>query len=121
MARTSITPQTLVGSYGDYSVADTADLTFAVTTGASGSSGNQFVASGNDILIARNDNAGAQTITFTSINDPYNRTGDIAAYSIGIGEYAVFGAFNVLGWRQTDGKVYFETASADILVAVIQL
>lgn len=120
MARTSITPQTLEGAYGDYG-ADEADLTFAATTGAAGDSGNQFSASGNDLVIVRNDNGGAQTITFTSVPDKLGRSGDIETYSIGAGEYAAFGPFKVEGWRQTDGKIYFETSSADVKVAVIAL
>ncbi len=121
MARSDFTPQTLVGGYGDYSVADVADLTFAAFTGTSGDDGNQFVASGRDIVIVRNDNVGAQTVTFSSVDDPFGRTGNIAAYSLAAGEYAIFGAFNVDGWRQADGKMYLEASAADVFCAVIRL
>lgn len=122
MSRTPITPQTLQGNkVSAYAVAESADITFAASTGSAGDSGNSFTSTGNDILIARNDNAAAKTITFTTLEDPYGLQEDISAYSIGIGEYAIFGIFQVVPWRQADGLVYFETNHADIKVAVIAL
>ena len=122
MARTPITPQTLQGSKPSaYDVANSADFTYAATTGAGGDAGNEFVSSGNDILIARNDDVGAQTITFSSVEDPYGLVDDITTYSIGAGEYAIIGPLKVIPWRQADGNVYFETSDAGILVAVIAL
>ncbi len=121
MARTAIVPITPLGGLGDYSSVNVADFLMAATTGLSGSSGNQFVSSGKDLVYAKNIQAGAQTITFSSVDDPQGRQEDITTYSIGIGEYAIFGPFGVIGWRQTDGNIYFETSHADILVAVFVL
>lgn len=121
MARTTITPETPLGAYGDYSVAGVADLPMAVTSGDSGDNGNQFVASGKDLVIFHNTAVGPQVITFTSEPDTYGRSQDIDSYSLGAGEYAIFGPFKLTGWEQTDGKIYFETDDADILVAVIAL
>lgn len=121
MARTAITPVTPLGGYGDYSAADSADFAMAATTGLSGSSGNQFVSSGKDLVYVKNTQAGTQTITFTSVDDPFGRAEDITTYELLTGEYAVFGPFLVAGWRQTDGNIYFETSHADVLVAVFAL
>ena len=64
-------------------------------------------AGGNDLVIVEETGGSIQTITFTSVNCAHGRTGDIAAYSLGANEFAIFGAFNVEGWRQTDLKVSF--------------
>ena len=121
MPRTSITPETPLGGLGDYSSANSADFPMAATTGLSGSSGNQFVSSGNDLVYVKNTQAGTQTITFTSVDDPQNRQENITAYELLTGEYAVFGPFGTVGWRQTDNKIYFETSHIDVLVAIFAL
>ena len=118
MPRTAITPETPLGGYGDYSSANSADFPMAATTGAAGDSGNKFVSSGKDLVYVKNTQAGTQTITFTSVDDPYGRAEDITAYELLTGEYARFGVFLVEGWRQTDGNIYFETSHVDVLVAV---
>lgn len=116
MARTSLTKTTALGGYGSYA-ADAADLTMEA---ADVTNGNQFVASGNDLVIAHNTGASAATITIRSVADPYGRTGDIS-YSLGAGEYAVFGPFPCLGWQQSDGKIYLEASSADVKFGVLAL
>ena len=121
MARTAITPVTPLGAFGDYSSVNVADFAMAATTGLSGASGNEFVSSGNDLVYVKNTQAGTQTITFTSVDDPFGRDEDIPTYELLTGEYAVFGPFQVEGWRQTDNNVYFETSHADVLVAVFPL
>lgn len=121
MPRTAITPTTPLGGYGDYSSVNVADFTLDATTGLSGSSGNQFVSSGKDLVYVKNIQAGTQTITFTSVDDTFNRSEDITTYELLTGEYAIFGPFPVVGWRQTDGNIYFETSHADVLVAVFPL
>lgn len=117
MPRTTIAVFTPLGGYDAY-VADAANVTPAAMTGSSGSSGNQFVASGKDLVIAEETAGVAQTITFSSVNDPFGRTGDITAYSIGANELAVFGPFEVVGWRQTDNNIYFEANSANVKVVI---
>ncbi len=122
MARSTLTPQTLQGNkVSAYSVAESADITYEATTGLLTTNGDQFVSSGNDIVICRNDQIGAQTITFYTAEDPYGLTDEIATYSIGAGEYAIFGIFQTVPWRQTDGNVYLGTSHADILIAIIAL
>jgi len=119
MARTTLTKTTPLGAYGDYSVANAADLTMAA---ADTSNLNQFVASSKDLVIAHNTGGSAYTVTVTSSEDPhYNRTGDITTYSIGAGEYAVFGPFVRPGWVQSDGYVYLQASNALVYFGVVVL
>lgn len=118
MARTTLTKTAALGAYGDYSVANAADLTMAA---ADTSNQNQFVASSRDLVIAHNTGGSAQTVTITSSDDPYGRSGDIDAYSIGAGEYAIFGPFKRPGWIQSDGYVYLEANSTDVKFGVVAL
>ena len=91
-------------------------------TAANAANKEQFVASGKDLIIAFNSGAGARTVTITSVADPKNnRTGDITTYSIGAGEYAVFGPFNREGWMQSDGYIYIEAEHAEVKWGVITL
>ncbi len=90
-------------------------------SGSSGADGNQFIASGKDLILVEETAGAPQTITFSSVSCIHGRTGDIAAYSIGSNEFAVFGAFNVEVLRQTDNKIYFEANSANVKVVVVTL
>jgi hypothetical protein len=119
MARASLTVATALGSYPTLQpTANALDLAMAAANVADK---NQFTASGNDLVFAHNTGVGAVTVTITSVADPYKRTGDITAYSIGAGEYAHFGPFKMDGWKQTDGKIYLEASSADVKFGVVAL
>jgi len=119
MAKETLTKTVPLGSNGAYG----ANLADMVMTAAEASLKNQYVCSGNDIVIAHNTNAGstARTVTVTSSADPYGRTGDITAYSIGAGEFAIFGPFKTTGWIQADGKVYLEASNAEVKFGVVTL
>lgn len=121
MARLSITPQEPLGKYpATPLVANSADLTW-VASGADFADGAGYTLTGRELLLVRNDNVGAQTITIQSVVDPQNRTGNITAYSIGIAEYAMFGPFPKEGWAQSDGKLYFAVTAADLYFAVVRM
>lgn len=117
MARTTLTKTTPVGSYGTYSAA-AAKLTMAAADVANK---NQFVASGNDLVVAHNTGGAPYTVTITSTPDEYGRSGDITTYSIPAGEYHIFGPFKLPGWQQTDGKIYLEASNALVFFGVIAL
>lgn len=117
MARTNLTKTTALGAYGNYA-ANAADLTMAVADVANK---NQFTATGKDLIVAHNTGASAYTVTISSAPDPYGRSGDIAAYSIGAGEYAVFGPMELTGWMQPDGKIYLEAENAAVKFGVVAL
>lgn len=117
MARTDLTKLTAEGPYGDYG-ANEADLPMVA---ADTVNKNQFTFGGYDLIVAHNTGASPVAITVTSAPDPYGRTGDIDSYSLGAGEYAVFGPLKAQGWIQSDGKVYLEAASADVKLGVVAL
>lgn len=116
---TVITVQTIKGPF-EAIVANGADYTMAAGTVTDG---DTFVCTGREILLCRNINVAAKTITITSIADETNRTEDIATYSIGAGEYAVFGVglTNAKGWKSTAGTIRITVEHADVLVAVLRL
>ncbi len=119
MARTVLTKLVALGTRTDaYAAANSADLTMAAADVANK---NQFAASGKDLVIAHNTGASPYTITVTSVADGLGRTGDIASFSLGAGEYAAFGPFYPDGWVQTDGKVYLEASNASVKFGVVDL
>ncbi len=115
MARTTLTKTSAPGRYASNGQA-------LISAAADVANGNQFVASGNELIIARNtDGANAHSVTIHSVNDPYNRSGNIAADSIPAGETKVYGPFPRLGWMQPDGRVYVNADNSAIEFAVIAL
>jgi len=121
MARLLITPQDVIGAYPTLPVtADSADIGWTLS-GASFADGFRFPLTGRELLIIKNDNAGAQTVTITSlVSKRTNRKGDISAYSMGIGEIVVFGPFQKDGWEQVSGELWAAVTAADINIAVIK-
>jgi hypothetical protein len=114
---TQLTKTTIEGPFGDYG-ADEADVTMAA---ADPTNGNMFRASGKDVVLAHNSGAAAHTVTITSAADPYGRTRDISAYSLGAGEIAVFGPFGTTGWMAPDGYIYLSADSAEVRFGVVGL
>lgn len=121
MARLALTPQTLPGSYPALPLsANSVDVTFTAA-GASFADGAGFPLTGGEILLVKNANVSAQTVTISSVADDLKRTGDISTYSIGASEIAVFGPFELKGWRQADGKLYIAASATDVQFAVLKL
>lgn len=118
MPRVTLTKQVPLGPYPTLPVgAGTMTLT---ETAADATNKEQFVPSGDDLIIAHNIGASARTISFTSVADEQKRTGDVTAYSIAAGGIAVF-RMKKPGWLQTDGKIYIEANNAEVKWAVVQL
>jgi len=120
MARYTHTKLIALGSYPALAlVANSADLPM---TAANATDKQEVVMTGKDLIVAHNTGAGARTVTITSVADGRNkRTGDITSYSIGAGEYAVFGPFEKAGWMQSNGKLYFEAEHAEVKFGVVAL
>jgi len=115
LARTTLTKTNAPGHYATTGQA----LTF---TAADVTNGNQFKATGKELLIARNTNgATAYYVTISSVPDPYGRTGDISQYSIPADETHIFGPFPITGWQQSDGYIYVNAENAAIELAVVVL
>lgn len=116
MTRVIIDPTLVIGAYGNYS-ADAADFEFV--------NGNQLLGNrtefgGKLLLLAYNASGGNRTVYIYSTDDPYRRLNEVA-YSLGPGEYAVFGPFEPLAWKQDDGYLHYLCGGfeGDIKFAVI--
>lgn len=118
MARQSHTPLTALGTKTDDYSAGAADLTM---TAADIVNYEEVTLTGNELVIAHNTDAGAQTVTISSVVDDMGRTGDISTYSLAADDYAVFGPFGTEGWRQSDGKLYFQASAVTVKLGVVKL
>lgn len=119
MPRTTLSKTTLVGPYpATLPVAALSlDLNFQAcdTTNL-----NQFSPSGDDEILAWNTGASSYTFTVTSAPDPQGRTGDITTYSVAAGAIAAF-RVKMLGWVQSDGKVYLQGSNTALKFAIVAL
>lgn len=102
--------------------ADAADRPYTATNATNDC---KVVISGKEYLDFFNSGAGARTVTIDSIKDPiYGRLGSVTAYSIGAGEYAMFGPFSQDAWQQTSGGdagfMTFEAEHAEVKCRVIK-
>ena len=119
MPRITHVAQVPLGSIGDYSVGDAADLIFLAADVANM---EQTILTGKEMIIARNVGGGPFLITVNSVNDPFNRTGDITDYSLGAGEFAIFGPFDRTGWKQVGSSlIFFEANNVAIEIAVVRI
>ena len=119
MPRTNIVAQPTPGAYPVLPVAGNA-LDLAMAGADVGNGNDTALVDSKTLVVAQNTNVGAKTITFTSVADSLNRTGDITAYSIGAGELAMFGPFKTVGWAHT-ARLWIDAESADVKIAVITL
>lgn len=116
MARTTLTVQDAPGGYD----ADGAALTFAA---GDATNGNDYVATGRELLIARNtDGATAYSVTVKSVADAAlgNRTGDLT-FSIPANGFRMFGPIPTVGFLQGNGRVNIDVQNAAVQLAVIRL
>lgn len=118
MPRTALTVQTLKGPHPGTVAADALDI---VWTAADDANLNDFLYTGREIILVRNDNVGAQTITLTSKLSSLQRLGTVLDYSLAAGEYAAFWAGDIAGWLQSDGKFYLEASANDVFFAILRL
>lgn len=120
MARLVVPIQEVVAGYPATPLAANAlDITFT-NAGASFADGAGFAHTGRELLLIRNQNIAAQTVTISSVNDDKRRKGDITAFSLGIGEFAAI-QLPIDGWRQPDGQLYFAASATDVAFAVLRL
>jgi hypothetical protein len=82
--------------------------------------GNQFRATGREILLVLNSGASPTTFVIDSVPDPYRRERDVNE-NIPAGEMRLYGPFSLEAWRQTDGMIYVNANSADVKIALISL
>ena len=82
--------------------------------------GSQFKATGKEIVVVKNPDTAAHSVTITSSEDKFNRTKDISK-SIPTGEQHVFGVFPLSGWVQSDGYIYLSDSDNTLEFAVITI
>lgn len=115
MARTPITKTLATGSYPTDGLALT--LEAADTTDQ-----NDFLMTGEELLIAYNSGGSAYTVTITSVANAKGRTGTITADSIAAAASHIYGPFKKMpGWAQTGNKLHFEANNVAVKFAVIKL
>jgi len=95
------------------------DFTFS----ASSSSGNDWLTTGRDALLAYNSGSAGGTITVTSYADEKNRTSDISVYALAAGDFASFGVglTNSKGWQDAAKLIHLATSGDDVKLAVLRL
>ena len=120
MARTALDSAqiaTLNSSQGVSVAAGAQDIGFAASDSING---NSFASSGKDIVLVKNTDASAQTVTITAVADSDGRTGSISTYSLAAGDVAWFGILDADGWS-TDGNVYIDTSDNNVHIAVLRI
>lgn len=119
MARLVLPIIEVVSDPGSQPAANALDFVFT-NAGASFADGAGFAHTGREVLLVRNLNVGAQTVTVQSVGDAKGRKADITAFSFATLE---FGAIHlpVAGWRQADGQLYFSATATDVAFAVLRL
>jgi hypothetical protein len=118
MPRTTLTKTTVKGPFPTLPVA--AGGLDVVMTAADVANKNQFVPSGNDLVIMQNSGASPYTVTLTSAPDAQNRTGDVTTYSLDPNDVCTF-LVKGNGWVQGDGNVYLEASNAAVKFGIVAL
>lgn len=118
MSRTAITPQTPI--HGSALVSPAAEAAKITYTAADSSNGNTCPITGRELLLVKNTDTAAHTITISSAPDAEGRSSDITAYSIPASEEHVFGPFDLAGWSNS-GQLNFTANSNLLSIAVLQL
>lgn len=112
MPRTLLPKTTLAGSYPGGSVTPT-------FTAADVDNGNQFIATGKELLLVRNVGATTRSITLNSASDNYGREADITE-TVAAGAYKLFGPFQLNGWAQPSTYAFELNAThVDVQIAVL--
>ncbi len=118
MARVDHQAQIPLGSVGDYSVADAADITFQV--GDDPNEDETKIFSGKTLVFVRNPEGQERLIVIPGVADPYGRTTTIN-YNLPANGIAMFGPFDEAGWAQANGKLFLNTIFPSTEYAVLRL
>lgn len=116
---TAIINQAILSPWAAYG----AGLADFVWTDGTVTPGVGFVSTGREVVIVKNTNVGAQTVTINAVDDETNRAESITAYSLAAGDYAVFGVSltNSKGWQSASKTIQILVSHADVKVAVLTL
>lgn len=121
---TAVTPPLAIGNtYYPATPLSAGTATLAATTGDAGNGHYLPIVDGKTLVFALNTDAAlARTITFGSVIDAQNRKGDITAYSVPVGEVAMFGPFKQAYWNQSSpAGLYIDVSHAAMSLFAITL
>lgn len=113
MARQS---HTAVETSGKYPTAPTT----MTATAADAVNFEETAHTGREVIVFRNSGSTTRNITITSVADNRNRTGDIT-FTLANGASKFVGPLGIEGFRQTNGKLYFQADHAEVLISVIRV
>lgn len=113
MARTTLTPITAPGPFAALA------SVLALTT-CDAANGNQFKATGREMLLAYNPAGSPSAVVTVTSRALSGRTGNAVA-TIAAGAYALFQMFPTDGWMQSDGYIYVDSSDAAVKLAVVKL
>lgn len=115
MARVTLTKSTAPGPYTTLGIE-------LVLTAADASNLNQFVMTGDELLVAYNSDSGAHTVTITSVANQLGRVKDITAESIAAGAFRAYGPFRSKAeWAQPGGYLFCQANDATVKFGVAKL
>lgn len=124
---TTITITSPVGPYPSSVSANELRITWTAPVNISSSTTayDEFTCTGRDLLIFRNTAGTVQYVTIDSVADNLNRENDIRNYQIGAanGAYdtACFWIGNIVGWKNSTGKVQIQCSTTAVAVAVVRI
>lgn len=118
MPRIDVPAQIPLGSNGDYSVADSADLQFQL--GDDPNENETKIFPGKTLVFIRNPEGFERLIVIPGPNDPYGRPTTIS-YNLPAQGIAMFGPFDEFGWAQPNGKLFLNTIFPTTEYAVLRI
>ncbi len=120
MARKNHAVITPLGSRNDYGVAGEAAFSFNSSDPVNFDELQMRGGRGQELIIARNTDSVAHTVTIEGVEDPFGRTITVN-YNLPQRSFAAFGPFEPVGWRQLDGKLYFTADDSSVQFAVLRV
>jgi len=120
MARTLITANAILDMRDqDFNLgAGLADVPFEDSDAALG---NATPCTGRELLIVKNNDVGAQTITIDGAALSDGRDGAITDYSLAADDIAVFKGYPQSVYRQSDGMIHINTSDDNVQLAVVRV
>ena len=120
MARKNHGVITPLGSRNDYSVVDSAAFSFNASDPINKDEIQMRGGRGQELVICRNTDSVPHVVTIEGVEDPFGRTITVA-YTIPARDFAAFGPFEPVGWRQNDGNLYLNADDSSVQFAVLRV
>jgi hypothetical protein len=111
MPRTLLTRTAKPNPYG-------AALQVVTMTALDNTNGNAVSFTGDEVIIFHNPTGGAVTVTIRGSADPQGRIDDMVL-AMAAGSFARCGPLGVVGWRQSDMRLYIDSSAPGVTCAVL--